>query len=196
VKTLKLLTSLLVGIPTLVDAQAFGVQMGATASNYHARLAGSKNDPTFVEITVPQPNSEFESYLAITTPQTGICKVIGVGRTHKNDDYGIDLRSKYSDLKSTLNERYGKSDDIDFLRSGALWKEPREFVWSLYKHERVLVSYWTPNAGSLLRPPIRALSLEAKSVDPSLGSYLSLSYEFENFPQCQAIMAKAENDSL
>ena len=121
---------------------------------------------------------------------------MAIGETHRNDEYGSDLRAEFEELKSALKEKYGKSDDFDYLRSGALWKEPREFVWSLYKHERVLVSYWTPNAGSSLRPPIRAVELEATSVNPSTGSYITLNYEFENFPQCLAIMKKSETDSL
>ena len=183
-------------VPTALDAQAFGVQMGEPVSKYQGRTVASLNDPYYFRITVPQPNNEFESYSAIATPQTGICKVTGLGKTHENDSYGTEVRSSFDNLKVVLDGRYGKSERFDFLKAGALWKEPREWVWSIYKGERTLTAFWTVPNGSRLPANVNAIMLDTKSVNASSGAYVTLGYEFSNFAQCKAVMERSQNSGL
>lgn len=174
-------------------AQAFGVNAGDPVSKYSGKqsLAGKQY---YFQISVPQPNGEFESYTAFATPQTGICKVSGLGRNH-DDAYGSSLRQSFTRLSNALNERYGTGDQIDFIRTGALWDEPREFIWSIYKDERMLVTYWTPGSGATLPKGLQAVALDTRAVSSS-NAYLVLTYEFDNFNRCKQIMESADNQGL
>ena len=175
--------------------QAFGVKPGAPVSDYSARPAPGVADPNFFVITVPQPNSEFETYTAVATPETGICSVSGIGVTHRNDEYGVATKSAFADLRQALTSRYGAGQDFDFLRSGALWDEPREWVWSIYKKERTLASFWTVENGSSLPAGVHAIALEANAAGSS-SPYVSLKYEFTNFSRCKSIRERQENNGL
>jgi len=187
---------LLSTVSTQLHAQAFGVQMGVPVVKYQPRVAGNGSDPNVFTITVPEPNSEFEAYLAFATPKTGVCKVVGVGKNHSNDSYGTETTSAFSRFKEALVAKYGNSQDFDFLRSGALWKEPQEWVWSVYKNERIIASFWTRANGAVLPQSVESISLEAKSVNPSSGAYLALNYEFTNFADCKKLMDQHDNSGL
>lgn len=171
--------------PAVASAQAFGVKMGSPASAYNGK---QRDNPGFYEVTPPEPHAEFETYMAVATPETGICKVVALGRTHRNDGYGSSVRSSFNSLSAALTTRYGQSETFDFLRRGAIWDEPREWVWSIYKKERELSSYWTSGRNASLPPSIQAVELTTKSVSPSSGAYLSLAYEFSNFGECKRVM--------
>src|SRR5688572_26710303 len=98
--------ALLCFVSTPLCAQAFGVNMGDPIGKYSGKATDNKNQ---YRITVPLPNKEFEFYLAVATPSTGICKVSGVGHNHENDDYGTRVRAAFEDLRSALGAKYGNS---------------------------------------------------------------------------------------
>jgi hypothetical protein len=181
-------------LATTAHAQAFGVVMGAPASRYGGKVVTAS--PYYFRISVPDPNDEFESYAVLATPETGICKVSAIGRTHSNDEYGTQVKAKFKDLESALAEKYGRPREFDFLKSGALWDGPREWVWSVYKHERTLASYWLTSTGASLPSPVEAIQLDTRSVDPSSGAYVALSYEFSNFDACKKIIARSDSSGL
>lgn len=190
--------ALLIGIIVAgpATAQAFGVRMGAPVREYGGKRPAGVDNPYYFSIDVPKPNGEFESYSALATPQTGICKVSAIGKTHENDAYGTEAKSAFSSLRLALRSRYGPSEDFDFIRNDALWDEPREWVWSIYKEERSVASFWTKEAGASLPAELKAIALDVNSVSPTDGAYLSLSYEFTNFDECKAVISRAESRGL
>lgn len=177
-----------------LQAQAFGVEMGAPISKYGGKLI--TESPYYFEITVPDPNGEFESYAAFATPETGICKVSGIGKTHHNDADGTETKKAFDGLLSVLSEKYGEATKYDYLKSGALWDKSQEWTWSIYKNERVLDAYWLIANGSRLPPAVQGIRLDANSVNPTDGAYISLSYEFSNFYSCKRIMDEKDNSGL
>lgn len=181
----------LAGCSTAAFAQAFGVTMGDPVSNY----SGAEVSDGVYLIAVPRPNSEFESYAATSTPETGICRVIGIGKDYQNDNYGHKLRSAFKSLHGALKERYGTSYDVDFLHAGSIWNEPNEFGWSLYQNERSLNSFWDEEEGSAMPPHLDGIVLSGKATDPST-TYLNLSYQFSNFGRCQEIIDAKDNEGL
>jgi hypothetical protein len=183
---------LLAGTAVSAHAQAFGVHMGDPVSRYGGTPTGIANQ---YKITVPQPHGEFKSYFVTATPQTGICAVSGGGRMHENDKSGFAVRSSFKSLHGALSARYGKSKDFDFLHAGALWKEPHEFSWSLYKEERTLSSFWDDKQRSQNLGEIETIGLWAEAVS-STGTYLILRYEFRNLAKCRAIMEGKDNSGL
>ncbi len=184
-----------ISLSSVADAQSFGVEMGAPISRYAGQITSTGN-PYYFRVKVPQPNREFESYIAVATPETGICKVSAIGRDHANDDYGTDVQQAFSGLKAALARRYGSSKDFDYLKSGAIWDAPREWIWSIYKDERVVASYWDHEERSAMPSGVQAISLKIKSVNPSKGAYVTLNYEFDNFDRCWAIVKQNENQGL
>jgi hypothetical protein len=170
----------------------FGVGMGDPITKYRGRPSVTQGA---YKITVPKPNDEFESYTALATPKTGICKVWGIGRDHDNDRYGNGVRSAYDRLVKLLTEKYGSGNEISFLRSGALWKDTDEWVMSIKQKERTVAYFWSPTNGSNLPENLVGISLEVNATS-SNSSYLDLTYEFANFKSCKAAFATSESDGL
>jgi hypothetical protein len=181
-------------ISDVAHAQAFGVKKGVPVTQYGGRPINASSQYHFA-INVPTPNGEFESYMAIATPETGICKVTGLGLTHRNDTYGSKTIAAFQALKSALRSRYGSSTDYNHLQSGAMWKKPNEWVWSIYKDERRLVSYWFAEKGASLPSGVTSISLTTKAVGPE-SPYLTLTYEFDNIDRCLAIVQNEDAEGL
>lgn len=177
-------------LPTAVNAQAFGVKMGSSVAQYNGRTVAG--DKFRFRITVPVPNSEFESYVATSTPETGICQISGLGVTHESDEYGFATKAAFSGLKDALTARYGTSKNYDFIDTGALWNKPREWGWSVYKKERTLSSYWSADYGSSLPAGVSIIGLNTKAVSSS-GPYVTLTYDFDNVDRCYSLMGR-DND--
>lgn len=176
--------------PQSSNAQAFGVRMGDSVANYAGTPGSGKGQ---YKIKVPQPNSEFESYLALTTPETGICAVTGLGRDHK-DAYGSEIRASYNKLKSVLTERYGDVEEYDFLKFKSIWNKPNEFNWGIYKQERTLAAFWKGGT-SPQNENIESVGMIVKSVNPD-SAYISLRYEFRNIDRCMETKNKTDNAGL
>lgn len=181
-------------VPDMASAQAFGVQPGDPVSKHAGKRY--EDSATLYEVSVPNPNPEFDLYMATAAPGVGICRVVGLGKTYENDEYGTSARAAYRRLKSALAARYGNSKEFDFLRAGAIWDEPREWVWSVYKKERSLSSFWDSQEGSNLPAGLTSVTLQTKSVNPSSGAYLTVTYEFDNLDRCDAVKDKADQRGL
>lgn len=178
-------------ISSIAMARSFGVAPGKPVRTYAGKP--SSVDGVY-KIIVPQPNSEFESYSAVATPETGICKVWGIGKDHDNDRYGANVREAYDRLKAILNEKYGASQEYSYIKSGALWDKPEDWVMSVKENERTMVSYWImPDKHAV--EGIKSISLEVKAFSSS-SAYLDLTYEFENFPLCKKRFNSTEASGL
>lgn len=173
-------------------AGPFGVSMGQPITGLRPTSTETRN---VFRIVAPQPNEEFESYWVVASPETGVCKVWGTGKDHANDRYGSDVRDAYRRIKAVLAGKYGSSDEVSFLRSGALWKDENEWVMSVRQKERTLITYWLGKEGSSLPADIVAISLEVRAVSNDT-SYLTLTYEFSNFSRCQAKFRENSADGL
>lgn len=184
-----------VSIPNLAVAQAFGVGMGDPVGKYSPKAASDRSNPNFVSITVPEPNPEFVSYVALTDESGVICRVTGVGRDHDNDDYGTETKKIFINMKTALEERYGRNKFFDFIRYGALWNEPREWIWSIYKKERSLSAFWDADEKSNLPPSISSIVLSTKAVSAN-AAYITLSYEFSNISRCLSARNAAASRGL
>jgi hypothetical protein len=175
-----------------VEGGAFGLKMGQPVSSL--KIVKKLKENQYI-VNVPLPNSEFTSYLAIASNNHGLCKVLGIGKDHENDRYGSETRSVFSNFKSILYQKYGKSNDFDFIRSGALWKDSNEWVMSLRQNERTLTSFWSRSEGSVLPNSIEGISLAANATS-SDSSYITLGYEFTNFEKCKADFGHSDNSGL
>ncbi|WP_141243876.1 hypothetical protein [Sphingomonas lenta] len=166
--------------------------MGKPVSIYSGKSTSVKGA---YSITVPQPNSEFESYGAVATASGGVCKVWGTGRDHESDNYGTSVRDAFNRLRAILDGKYGQSDEISFLRAKALWDAEREWTMSIKQGERTVVAYWTRKNGLALPDGLTAIMLQVKATSSS-SAYLNLTYEFENFATCQQNIRAVESEGL
>jgi len=124
------------------------------------------------------------------TEKTGVCKVMATGVTVNASVYGDELQSEFESVRTSLQGRYGAGELQDFLRPGSIWDEPRDWMMGLYKKERVLAALWS---GPSLPSDIAAIGLQTRALGPGEG-WLSLTYEFSNFEQCQAEIKRNQRD--
>ena len=74
--------------------------------------------------------------------KTGLCRIRAVTPVIPDSGYGDNTKREYASLKEALSRRYGLGKEIEYLRSGALWRESNEWMWSLYDKERVQSVLW------------------------------------------------------
>jgi hypothetical protein len=113
-KKLTLLLSVLpLAISTIpASAEPFGLSIGEPVSEL--RVLKHNADGSY-QVSVPAPDSEFDSYSVFTTGKGTICDVVAVGKNQGNR-----LLAAYASVKNELTQEYGKpSDDLDFCKDGA-----------------------------------------------------------------------------
>ena len=133
--------------------------------------------------TAPKPHSAFEVYSLILTPNTGLCKVSGIGRDINTNGYGFELKNAFEKLESILGSKYGPSDKVDRLLSGSIWKDSKDWMMGLKRKERLLATVWSTKYGSTLPRDVEAMMLEAKAGSQDMG-WVRLEIEFKNFDDC------------
>lgn len=168
-----------------VDAQQFGLNMGESTAQITAKGVVLKKVSEGVWRTsyLPYGNKAFDDYWLTISPKQGLCKITAWISKIQDSSYGDNTKSKFLSLKQALTQRYGTpSNDFDFLRAGAIWKEPNEWMWSISKKERTLASFW----GSETNPaknPVKYIALQAKGVSPEVA-LISVGYELTNASKC------------
>jgi hypothetical protein len=105
------------------------------------------------------------------------------------------VRDAYDRLKAALIARYGPPSEFDYLKSGSIWREPREWVMAVKQKERRLVAFWSSDSGANLPSDVTGISLEVNAFR-SDASYVDLTYEFANFPKCMARFSVADAEGL
>ena len=167
-------------------AQAFGINQGEKIEN----LEVVEDLGNFLyQVTPPIPVSGFSAYVVMATPESGACMVRALGDTFERDGFGENIRSRFATLAEILDGKYGKGHTVDILRSGALWKDPDEWVMAIRQNERVFQAEWTINSeengiGDII------LTTRARSRD---DSFLALQYRFLNIKECEN--AKSQKDA-
>ncbi|CDH24930.1 hypothetical protein [Xenorhabdus bovienii] len=177
----------------------FGLQMGLTKKNIEDMIGQALKPTEYTNVylvdRLPKTNDSFENYGLLISPTLGLCKINAIGKDIENDTYGISLRVKFDDLKTSLDSIYGESKKTDLLLPGSIWNEPRDWMRGLNKEERVLYAVWDSKSGALQKSNIEYLLLKAKASDSSSG-HLLLQYEFKNHVKCADEINNAKKDSL
>jgi hypothetical protein len=173
----------------------FGLKMGLTLrqlENIDPDIV-SKTDGTYSMKKVPTPHSSFESYLLTISPDTGLCKIMAIGKDIPDSDYGLALQSEYYTVKKALQKKYGKGKELDALLPDSIWDEEDDFLMGLLREERVLVSYWFSDTDDSVPQDISAIMLEAKALFSDVG-YIRVHYEFANYKEYLDEMEDQEED--
>ena len=192
------LFALMINLPiSPTSAQQFGLNMGQTATQI--KSSGVKLEKTSVDSVwrtsyLPYGNKMFDEYSFLIGTKSGLCKIIAWISRIDDSKYGTTTRDKYTSLQDALNKRYGEGKGYDFLQAGSIWKDNHEWMWSIYKKERVLVTYWTePNKAE--KSNLKSLKLEVTGTSPET-SMINVTYEFNNFRACSAELIETQNNNL
>ncbi|HOO02692.1 MAG TPA: hypothetical protein PLE76_08260 [Rectinema sp.] len=172
----------LVAIVSMMTAQSFGIKMGSTLEE----LAAMGCNPTLMEgesyiyyVTPPQPHSLFKTYSVIVSPTYGVYRIFAFTGEISCSQYVTELKDKFSDIKKQLALTYGKSKDYDYLKYSSIWKEPQDWMMSLYKKDRILTSFWAKESGSNVPNDLDGIMLEANALSNTKG-VLVLRYDSIN----------------
>lgn len=182
----------IVAITVAAGAKAgpFGLEMGTPLSKLVVEKQLKENA---YQISVPKTNSDFGRYLAIVTPEDGLCKILAIGVDHPSDAQGVMVREIFAALTSVLSGKYGAPKTYDMLETGALWTAPSAYAMSLFQGERTLTNAWAPPNG--LPDNIQSIMLEANATSAS-STHVTLSYEFNNLQQCVTHEKAKDNGAL
>lgn len=177
----------------------FGFKQGLTRADIESMLgesvslvAGTKN--TYLLSTAPKPHGAFERYAAVIGEVPGLCDIRGVGKDISSSRHGIQLKTSFNEVESTLSEIYGPSKKTDRLLAGSIWKDPEDWMMGLLKEERFLFAQWG-GSGAPLRNDISSITLVARAKSGDSG-YLILEYSFSNHDQCSEEAKSAEKTAL
>ncbi|WP_340617519.1 hypothetical protein [Xenorhabdus entomophaga] len=178
----------------------FGLQAGLTKKNIED-MTGSNLVPIensvnlYVADKLPKKNTEFKTYALLISPTAGLCQIRAISKNIKTDSYGISLKSKFEDLKISLDSIYGESKKADFLLPDSIWEKPQDWMMGLYKEERFLSAEWESKSETLEKNYLDSIALEARANDRSDG-YLFLQYNFENNKKCKEEIDNTKKSSL
>ena len=98
-KKLALILLALPLIATPVMAGPFGLSIGQPISELHVLKRGADNS---YQVSVPAPDSEFDSYSVFTTGKGAICDVVAVGKNEGNR-----LLAAYASVKMNWPKNMG-----------------------------------------------------------------------------------------
>lgn len=145
-------------------------------------------------IEVPRKHPEFESYIVSASKTHGVCSITGVGKDYENDRFGLNVREAFGKIREQLERRYGRSEEVFFIRSGALWDSSNEWVMSIKQNERAHQLSWE-RGKNIADETINDILLTVKATS-SDSSYLTLQYRFLNNEACREEIDRAAEDAL
>ncbi|MEQ4530007.1 MAG: hypothetical protein ABN478_01725, partial [Mixta sp.] len=141
-------------------------------------------------------NSAFGIYTLLISPDVGLCSIQAFGNKELTDDnYGINLRSKIDELKSSLDSIYGEGKKTDTLMPGSVWSEPQDWMMGVYKNERQYNAIWYTSNEAMQKNKLRDIYLGARAENGSKGIML-LQYDFVNSETCAKEAKEAQKASL
>ena len=179
-------------------AGPLGLNKGMTLEelNKHGSFTPAGQQFVYTSKTLTNGHPDFESYTVILTPEHGLCKLQAAGKNIDSSSYGTELESKFKDLISAMTGKYGSpGKNYDFLRSGSIWNEPKDWMMGLLKKERTLTAFWAPPENSNMPDSLKTIMVEAIALSGSKG-YIKLGYDFDNVSECLETLKAKKNSSL
>lgn len=171
----------------VASAGPFGIEQGMQKE----QLKNTKETerPFKFSISPPKPHSRFETYVVKIHPQTGVCMLLASGVTISTSVYGTELRNEFDSIREQLSSIYGRSDVVDYLKSGSMWDSPEYWMIGLLKKERFLQASWDKKNNAALKDGIVEILLSTFVGSTDKG-WLKLQYRFANNEQCQNLIDK------
>ena len=146
-------------------------------------------------LTVPKPHSAFEAYVVQVTPTFGLSWIKAIGRDIQTDAFGTRLQYAFDNFEKKLTSTYGAGKIIDGVIPESIWSEPKDWMMSLLKGERVLGKLWSEDYGSSLPDWLTNIVFCAYAREENIA-YLALEYTFTNNEAAEAELTEAEDEAL
>lgn len=147
-------------------------------------------------IDVPKKHSAFECYVLQVSPVQGLAWIKAIGYMTNSNSYGHDLQTRFDEMREKLERIYGKSQKTDFLMTGSIWNERRDWMQAVAHGERFLSATWeSGKLGVLLPNHLSTVFLNVNAND-SYSGFIAIEYAFENFDASDKEISLLEDDSL
>lgn len=206
-KNLCFVACLIAVCPAVKAAQwegPFGLQKGLTLEQLSSATKGwrllTPSLPGFyVFDAAPANYPGVTQYLAVLTPEMGLCRVMATFSLRNVSAYGDEVKSLVSQLTDALAQKYGNpTNKFDYLKPESIWNKPNDWYMGLFKKERVLSNFWIPESkpsGEPLPNALSSISVRA-SANGSNRADVDIDYEFDNLSECLKILKRANNAAL
>lgn len=166
-----------------VAKKIFGIEAGEPVRKYRGKVVGDGSDPAYFRIVAPKPTAAFDEYYAFATPETGICKIVAIGKAHQNDVSGAATLSEFNAQKSSLIERFGSGEIVDSIEDYSRLKAPNLWASAIHEGDRRLEIFWGRNQRTQLPATIEAILLSVGSETAS-SPRIEAAYQFSNWKPC------------
>ena len=179
---------------TSVDASSagtvsiFGLSMGLGLEEVARRIEGRpiplpEQPQLYVLPRVPTPNPDFEFYLGLIRPDTGLCEVRAVGQETNSDPGGTAIRHAFHNNVAMLHKLFGPYDLVDTTRTGSE-VEPGHWMSDLHTGETLLLAEWSRANDSRLEDNLEKILLTVRA-ENEVTARLVLQVTFSNFTDAQ-----------
>jgi hypothetical protein len=186
--------SILILISSHSIAAPFGTEMGMSKDELGIKSVTKEIATYKWELSsLPKSSNLFESYIVVVTPENGLCFLKAVGQNVTTSVYGTELRTAFDRVNNSLKRKYSKSYVADFLNSGSIWDEPKDFMMGLLKKERTLAAYYDEEEGSTMVEGVAKAYIKAYAMNSNKG-WVTIDYFFDNHDACSAEITAIEDD--
>lgn len=172
----------------------FGLTMGISIETLTKDLGFiSQNDnPLWFDGTPPKPSNLFTSYLIFAGKKTGICRIAAFTELVEFNDSGDEIKSKADKVADALSVKYGKAKNYDY---GSEYT--KSDLWALSaEHGNAKYSYvWDKKTGQGFPEGLMTISVDVLPQDFRTG-FVVVSYEFDNFTECQKEKSELNSSNL
>jgi hypothetical protein len=168
----------------------FGLHMGMKKDKI-GRIEMEVSQHKYQLTSVSKPHPDLEIYVATVTPNAGLCFIRALSHTWQTKREGTELQAKFQDVKSQIEEIYGKAHITDSLAPGSTRTRSRDWMATLLDKERTLLARWSAADDNLpMKPTIAKIYVGAYALAPNQG-YLVVEYYFTNYAECQTEISPA-----
>ncbi len=164
-----MLAAVLVASPAHADP--FGIRKGQPVSSLKVTGQPDLSNRFVYMVVPPKPNPEGEKYYVVATPQTGVCKVIMVGKRNFNDTNAVVGTSIFDKISKLISTKYGRPVEEEF-RGSTYWG----------------VGFW--GLGKGMTSEIKSIRIDLERVSDS-ENFVRVTYGFANVDACQAVVDSA-----
>ena len=185
-KKIILMLVLMVSI-TSFGNEAFGFREGMSLTEIKEKFGSDKVSSIGNDIYQVELNNRLVEIAYAVMYEGKMCKLKVHTHVEITNIYGDSLKEKYQKFHDNISSKYGTAEDLNFLRSGSIWKEPEDYTMSLLKEERVLNSYWNKEDMSVL---LTVTMYSKEKFDLGVG------YEFKDFKKYVEAKKKEEESQF
>jgi hypothetical protein len=172
----------LFNIAALGFSGPFGFEMGMTLEEVAAActeepIPEAEKNVYMVKPRKSHPN--FSIYTVSIDENVGLYNIQAFNIKIPTSVYGTQLKTFFQSVLESLERVYGKGAISDYLYRGSIWNEPRDWMMSLIKQERILLAVWENGGETNLPDDIERIVIAATALQEDTGSVF-INYVFVN----------------